>query len=134
MNAEAHGHDSGWSWVNTAALCSVGKMFDELKLDLKRDVEERNALLTAAEPYKFTATPKNGVVIVSLDGNNVHHSVAFSMSKDGIAVSNDTDGVMFVAALALNDEGACRYKVNGQECGSWQMRKRALWKLFFETA
>ena len=123
-------HDAGWSWVKAVALCSVGKMFDELKLDLKRDVGERNDL-RAGEPYMFTATPKNGDVIVSLDGNHIHHSVTFSMHKMGITVRND-DGAMFEAALALNDEGECRYKVNGQECEPWQMRKRALSNLFFE--
>jgi hypothetical protein len=86
-------HDAGWSWVKAVALCSVGKMFDELKLDLKRDVGERNDL-RAGEPYMFTATPKNGDVIVSLDGNNIHHSVTFSMHKYGITVRND-DGLIF---------------------------------------
>jgi hypothetical protein len=129
----ANPRDSGWSWVKAVGLCSVGKVFDELKLDLKRDVEERNGLLTAAEPYKFTSTPRNGDVIVSLDGNNRHHSVTFSMHTQGITVRSD-DGTTFEASLTLNDEGECRYRVNGQECEPWQMRKRALWKLFFETA
>jgi hypothetical protein len=55
------------------------------------------------------------------------------MHKNGISVRKD-EGVMFEVMLTLNNEGMCRYKINGQECESWQMRKRALWKLFFETA
>lgn len=121
-----------WSWVKAVSSCSVAQKFSELKLDLEGDVEDRNGLVRPGEPT-FTIASNGSKVSVSKAYGQTLSTVTFSMVEKGVSVRND-DGLIFEATLTINDQRECRFKIGEQELESWQMRKRALWELFFETS
>ena len=124
--------DTEWSWVKAVSSCSVAQKFSELKLDLERDVEDRNDLVRPGEPT-FTIASNGSKVGVSKAYGKTLSTVIFSMIDKGISVRDD-DGLIFEDMLTINDQRECRFKIGEQELEPWQMRKRALWKLFFESA
>lgn len=57
-------------WVKTRAACSLAAIFEKLKIDLKKDVDERQVLLPQGCPYgfKLVANSKNVTVLVEGPG------------------------------------------------------------------
>src|ERR1035441_7479727 len=101
-----------WSWVKAIASCSVAQKFSELKLDLERDVEDRNSLVQPGEPT-FTIASNGSKVGISKAYGKALSTVTFSMTDKGISVRDD-DGLIFEAALTINDQRECRFKVGEQ--------------------
>jgi len=75
-------------------------------------------------------------VVIFINGNQAgtHAAIKFSNTGKALCVHAEDDTLILEATLTLNDQRQCRFKLNGQEYESWQIRKRALQKLFFETA
>ena len=100
-------------------------------LEVNSDIKERNFLRPVGTPYKFEIAEHGESFAVFIEGGDTQEVVTFFLIDKEIVVKY-RDGVLFEASLTLNDEGECRFKINGEELESWQLRKRALESLFFE--
>jgi hypothetical protein len=123
-------------WVTVRSACVLASLFQKLKLELAADVKKRNALRPDPAGHQFEVSTVNGSVSVSQiqwpRGTSVN-SVTFELRETSIAVLDSTGTLMFAVGLTINNQGECCYKIGCQEYDSWQLRKRALEPLFFES-
>ena len=120
-----------FDWVTARAKCSVANLFEALKLEVKQDVEIREALCAKGSHYGFDFVAEGKMFSAIVQGNKIHHAVTFSLEDQLISVRNENDAVMFRAVPTLNDDGRCLLKVGDKEYELWQFRKKALESLFF---
>jgi|ERR1017187_3611528 hypothetical protein len=121
-----------FDWVNALSACSAVKVFQELIMQAKDDVNKRKAQLRqGGNEYSFETAMNKDDLKVFVMGNKISGSVTLSCRDGEIVALNHDDKVMFAARPTLNDEGECRLRVNGKECELWQVRKMALEELFF---
>ena len=120
-------------WVARLSSCSLHSVWDRLKLEIESDVAaRRQQLIPMGVNYGFSITPLNDDVVVSLIGNAVlPRSIKISLTDDAIVVSDGTGKELFRATLTLDNDGECRFKINGAEREFWQMRQMALEELLF---
>jgi hypothetical protein len=123
--------EARFSWVRERHSCSAYAMFTKLKLEIEQDVKERNDLRPEERWYGFRVVSNGSTFSVLRDGNKISRSVTFSIQDDEIFVMDDKDKVILKASLTLNDEGVCRFKIEGKERESWQLRKMVLEEMFF---
>jgi hypothetical protein len=122
---------SKFDWVTERSLCSLPKIFKDLRLQVEEDVETRNALRPDNSPYEFSVAGNGSDFTVLLESKDVHRSVIFSLSDHAILVRDDKGSQMFDVTLTFNDEGECRLNVNAEEHDLWQVRRMALEELLF---
>jgi hypothetical protein len=124
-----------FDWVSARFKCSVGSIFEQLKLLITQDVELRNKLRIKKneEPwFKVVGTDRSFSVIAEHAELAIHQTVTFSLNGQDIVVAS-VDGVIFRATVTLNNNGDCKPQIDGQEYDLWQLRKMALEKLFFKN-
>jgi hypothetical protein len=119
------------NWVRERHACSTMAMFEKLKMEVEQDVKQRNELCPEKAHYGFKFVSSSSAFAAVREGNNIHASIAFSVEKGVIVVKDDNKQIILRASLTLNDEGECRFQVNGQERESWQLRKVVLESIFF---
>lgn len=117
-----------FDWVTARAQCSSGKVFEKLRLQVKKDVETKNLLL--ADHHDAFALVDNGDHFSVIVPSNPLLKITFSLTKEKISVHR-RDRLVCEGTLTLNDDGECRVKINGQQRELWQMRRMALEELFF---
>jgi len=117
-------------WVKAREACSTAEMFEKLKREVEKDVDERNKQLPAPADYAFKVVDKGDSLTVLREAQQASTSVVFSLDGRHIVVKQ-RDRVLFSATVTLNDEGECRFKINGEEKQSWHLRKLALEDIFF---
>lgn len=117
-------------WVKRRNECSLSLMFARLRLEIEQDIKERNALRPMCL-YGFKFVSGASTFVALRQGNHLEKSISFSMENEHIIAKNDEGGTVMKASLTLNDEGECRYKIDGKERDSWQLRKMVLEDLFF---
>jgi hypothetical protein len=122
---------SKFDWVTERSLCSLPKVFKDLRLQVEEDVKTRNALRPDNSPYEFSVAGKGSGFTVLLESKDVHRSVIFCLSDHAILVQDDKGNKMFEVTPTFNDEGECRLKVNAEERDLWQVRRMALEELLF---
>lgn len=130
-------------WVNERAACSLKKVFETLKLQVKEDVKARNESRLSPLPNgcKFVVSTSESQFNVSIDrtneiakyGQKPLKSALFVLDDKSIKVFDKEEKLMLEADITLNDLGECRVKIKGQERELWQMRREALEDLFFKT-
>lgn len=121
-----------FDWVVARGECSPESAFERLKLQVEQDIAARKAQRLQGAVYGFNLISEGDAFTVRLEGNNVlKKSVTFRQSNVGVDVFDATGRVMLNAVLTLNDQGECRFKVNGKEKDFWQIRHAALEDLFF---
>lgn len=119
-------------WVKARAECSLADVFVGLRRDIERDVLTRNGLtVEGIASYKFR--------IVKAPGDRDDE---FSVVREGVDGAMRSIDVTYRpptieigelrATLTLNEEGRCLFVIAGQELESWQVRRRALERLFFQ--
>jgi hypothetical protein len=118
-----------FKWVTAREECSLKKVFEQLRLEVKDDVGTRNAQVNL--PEKFTFSETGGKLSVYREHDKESPSVVFVLSKDCIQIETGNGDQPLKVTLTLNDEGECKPMLNGQICEFWQVRQRALEKLFF---
>ncbi len=118
-------------WVRERHSCSAYAMFVKLKLEIENDVKERNDVRPEERWYGFRVVSRGSAFSVVRDGNRIGKSVTFSLENEEIVVKDDDDKIVLKASLTLNDEGQCRFKINGKERESWHLRKMVLEEMFF---
>lgn len=124
------------NWVRERFQCSVGKVFEQLKAEVREDVrtrEELHAKTPEHARYAFDFTSTETSFTVLLDGHKLHKSVEFTLEKNTIyARSNGAD--IWVATVGLDEEGHCILRINGKNCERWQARVLALEAILFPEA
>jgi hypothetical protein len=121
-------------WVTERSECSIVKVFEMLRLQVKADVEKRNGLLPQQSYYKFEMTTQDSAFsVLSRSNINKSKAIVFELVENEIQVNDKKGNSIFVATLTLNDAGECLVKIKDKECELWQMRRAALEDLFFNT-
>ena len=126
---------SDFNWVKGRAACSLGMVFEKLKIDVESDIKTRNALneRTQGPPQVFTMVSNDASFKVLTAAGTRQSGVKFTLGDKAITVADSHGTTVFEATITLNDEGECRLKVNGVERETWQVRRTALEHLFFGT-
>ena len=122
--------DSNFSWVKARSECSASAEFQAIRLDIQADVKLRNEQLVGSGRRLIEVhTVSNGDFFVhGFSGQ----TIAFLLEPDRIVVQ-DHDKTLFTVTLTLNDDGECRFKIDGEgEFKRWQVLYKALESLFFE--
>lgn len=119
-----------FDWVTALSLCTPKAVFENLKKQIEKDVQIRNAQRSRYAHYAYSTQTNGDNFTVLIDSNNAHRSVTFSITESGFAVVDNHNEKILDAVLILNDEGQCMPEINGQECEFWQLRKMALEQLF----
>lgn len=120
-----------FDWVTKRSLCSLPKIFKELRSQVEEDIKNRNALRPNNSPYEFMLKDNDEGFSVHLEAKDVHRSVRFSIAEHAILVRDDQGNQMFDVTLTFNDEGECRLAVDKQDRDFWQVRRMALEELLF---
>jgi hypothetical protein len=120
-----------FDWVTELSRCSIGSVFEQLKIQVEYDVNIRTALRPDKCPYGFTMVAHESTFSVVFKQQNIYRAVSFVMRDDLIVVRDHNNEEMLQASLTINDKGECRLKVKGEERELWQFRRMALEDLFF---
>lgn len=120
-----------FDWVTALSQCSLGVVFEELRQQVKSDVDTRqNQTKGAHYGFRFVSTSTKSFSVL-VEGNNIHGTVWFENTGKAISVRGENAVPNFSATLTLNEDRECRLKINEQEYELWQARKIALETLFF---
>jgi len=125
----------GFDWVAALGSCTLSVIFEQLKLDVESDVGKRNtALKTNNKNYSFRVVANtDGFCVSRADGTDRRRVAQFTIKNSTIEVLDESGRKVTSATLTLDDNGDCRFLVDGKEKVSWQLRKLALEKLFLRT-
>jgi hypothetical protein len=108
---------SAFNWVNERHNCSLGAVFEQLKIEVQADVASRDALRLAGPEteryYGFKFKSDSRTFTVFVDGipeiSKLHYSVMFRLDSKSILVTRE-DGTNISATIGLNNEGRCIIK------------------------
>jgi hypothetical protein len=123
------------NWVQARSECSLIKVFELLKAQVKQDIDDRNALRNLSDArFKFQGVDDNGqMFMVYIDVHGAQgKTVIFALTTGALEVRDKNHKPTITASVTLNNDGECRLKVAGEELELWQVRKMALESLFFE--
>ena len=136
-------NDPSFEWVIARAKCSASQVYSDFALQIKRDIETRNNVLTGKERkheinflFHGGYKPTSLVVAAQKGGQLLEERglayVVFTKVPEGIAAEY-SDGKKLTGLLTLSQDGECRLKVDGVEYSFWQFRKLALEPIFFDA-
>ncbi len=123
-------------WVKERAACTPFVVFENLRKDVKSDMEARNALSPEESGFlkrNFTFQEQGNWFAVlfrrSLEDDD---GFLFYLTATGILVKDvATRKVLYQASLTLSEDGKCRLQVGDVEYNLWQFRNLVLHDLFF---
>jgi hypothetical protein len=135
--------DSNFEWVVARAKCSASEVYGDFAIQIKRDVDTRNNVLSGKErkheiSFTFNGGYQHTSLIVSAQTGGRHLAesqlarVIFTKVPEGIAAEY-SDGNKLTGLLTLSQDGGCRLKVDGVEYSFWQFRKLILEPIFFDA-
>ena len=129
--------EQDFNWVKARHECSFSVEFSRLHLSAKENVEERNKNLPPESAVDFSfhndsenhfevhRTPALGLV-------GKRYEVIFLRRNDHILIRNSFLNKNHTLTLTLNNDGECRFKVDGEgEYKRWQVLRMALEPIFF---
>lgn len=121
-----------FNWVERRAECSIVKVFAELEMGVKSDVETKNRVKPQTDEtvFHFISSTERFKVIRDTKSRSPQ-SVEFSRTEGTIVVERNGKKLL-KATLTLNADGECRLKVGGKELEQWQFRRVALEELLFD--
>jgi hypothetical protein len=128
--------EADFNWVEAWAVCSPAKVFTDLFRGVKDDVNKVNALPPSDESpivrRVFDAdTNSSGKYFAAFQVGNVNALVEFFLRGDHIEIKTSKNAAPIAVAVALDNEGKCKLRMNDGECmEQWQVRKIALEELF----
>lgn len=133
MSHDCRSHD--FDWVTALQECSVAMEFVRLRELVRRNVETRQkaiedesgSLMYSTNEFRFSVSRYLGV--------GVPRTIAFTLEDDCIVADDEIKGVKHSLTLTLNDEGKCRYRLDGssKELLRWQVARRILEPLVFPS-
>ena len=126
-----------FAWVKVRHACSIQQMFEELKFAIKQDAEAVSEMLkNDAPPRRFKILERSKFIKVYEENPYAEETPAimFTLSGKIIQVADGaTNTGIFDVTIGLNDDGDCKFMLNGKERDSWQIRRQALEPLFFRA-
>jgi|GEM_PF-1199749 hypothetical protein len=120
-------------WVTLRAGCSVGHVFNELRMEIENDVIAINGVKRLQEDFRFVVELlRDGTTIVIGQINIIPRIlVKIGIVDETIMVKDEGNKSEWNARVTLNDEGRCVLQSDDGVLEHWQFRKRALQRLFF---
>src|ERR1700683_2750192 len=120
------------NWVKARAECSFEKIFKQLQLGAKSDVDAANELRQgAAMVIRFELTEYGDSRFAVMRSEQQGAAVVeFSFRQSHIEIKTPDGGEM-KAPPPLNADGEGRLVVQGHELELWKVRRSALEGLFF---
>jgi hypothetical protein len=126
--------ETDFNWVGARASCLLVGVFEQLKLDVEKDIQVRNSQIPAGKEIRFRLLLNGDNFFVLVAGWDIgNHSVKFVLTDSAIIVRDAEDINVLIASVTLSNDGKCRLLVAGQELELWQFRKTALDELFFRS-
>ena len=123
-----------FDWVNARSACSLDQAFEELRLGVEEDIKAINTLRKYSDETGYRLTRNNSGDVFNVRRNgSVKPAVTFSIRANQIEIADDASSRKHFVDLTLNDEGRCKLKIGDEEFEHWQVRRRALEKLFFPS-
>ena len=108
----------------------------ELREDVRKDVERRNAISSHGNRWRFEyqAIDDDRFEVARGSGFSTGRSALVVFERVGPRINVNGDGidVDLTAVAGLSAAGECRYFVGEAEYRGWEVRKMALDLLFFE--
>lgn len=139
--SEMSPQDNDFDWVTARNDCSVMASFSALRIAARKNVEYRNAQRSDFQEkatislFEAEDFGENGFCVRRHD--DIGGRVCFEHEEERIKIERfSTKGTIVGSALTvtvtLNDEGECRYRIDGEgEFKTWQVLRRSLEHLFF---
>jgi hypothetical protein len=121
-----------FAWVKARGDCTVGLMFERLKVGVEADTAVRNKMAEGKEGKVFRFFVEGEIFGVLLDDGTTTRRVKFAVVGPDIRVTQD-DQPIISGSVTLCDDGQCRLKLGERELELWQFRCRALESLFFNS-
>jgi hypothetical protein len=128
-----------FDWISAREKCSPGVVFERLKREAKKDVQQRIHALGESSRHNWTVdADRDSFSVVREHKDSQHRAVVtFCLDEDQQIRAYEEHGgkTFFRATLTLTDEGECKLKdtETGKEMCLWQARKIALEKLLFDA-
>lgn len=135
--SQEHAPDE-FDWVSAQAKCSAAVMFERLRTRVREDVQRRNGIFDRNDGWKFEFhEDDDGFEAVrgatsGRSGSGVGAVVRFERTGSRIHVQGEDIDVEFMAVVALDVTGSCRFVVGEAVYSEWEIRRMALEQLFFE--
>jgi hypothetical protein len=128
--------DDTFDWVRELHACSVQDKFAELRIAAERNAATRNAHFpdpgTGVRTRFGVNTISHRPLVFLVFDNWAQRKVEFSARQNTIKFHRDGDGARdYVMTLTLDEEGKCKFLLDGKELDIWQVLKLALEPLFF---
>jgi hypothetical protein len=137
LSDNANRKPSDFDWIAVRGNCSIRQMFEELRLGITQDVEAINEQTRPNNPhsvFKMVGDKKLIKVFEDDPYQDGGPSILFVLADNAISVRDgETNRPIFDISISLNDEGECRFVVDGKERDSWQIRRKALEGMFFRA-
>lgn len=128
--------NSNFDWVTARHECSLRIEFAKLKRNLERNTKTRQELAPKDRPADV-AYKEDGDTCTVLRGPlpgaiGRTWDVTFILKDDHIAVTGNMVAKPLTLNLTFNDDGECRFTINGEgEYKRWQVLRRCLEPIFF---
>ena len=128
--------DHDFDWVKARYECSTKFEFECLRRDIQRCADTRKEHLAGESTKLFVHSKSDMVLIEREDGKREPRpGVRLCLMYDYILVQPPAPAKEFKLTLTLNDEGKCRFAINGEgEYKRWQVLRRALESLLFSPS
>jgi hypothetical protein len=129
-----------FTWVHERYECSLSKVFNLLRKQVRGDVEAREKMVPredfrlgpgASHHFAFVDGATN--FEVTLEGRGLSERVSFLREPRTIKATNTNGELIIEGSPTLNPEGICVLKIASKEFPVWYFRKLALEELFFES-
>ena len=125
-----------FNWVKARHDCSVYEVFKRLQIEVRSDIEERNAIRGDSDgrTFKFTliVDENQNTFTVIREPSGDQASIVFLLKPGSISVETAGGRPKFKVMLTLNGDGACIPRINDERLERWEVRMKALESLFFE--
>ena len=119
--------------VEALQQCSEIPEFLTLRKIAQQNTKNRQKHLGEDSPVSFKFENK-GQRQFLIYRNTPLAGVVFNLENDHISVQDLEEKEMFMLTLTMNDDGECRFKIDGNgEFKRWQVMRKALEELFFPT-
>ena len=130
--------EDNFDWVTARHRCSIASEFERLRCAVEKDCNARRKCSGVDESVQFNFADGEDHFSVARTQPDIRHGEAhrasFHLRLDHIAVVDTwrEEKRQMILTLTLNDEGECRFLIDGEgEYLRWQVARRALCPLFF---
>ena len=113
--------EEAFDWVSARQECSLIPKFEVMRVQAEKNAK--------AAGFDFESSAADLFCVFTTDGSRV---VSFERKPDRIQVNSPSGIAKGAITLTLNDDGDCRYRIDGKgEYLCWQVLCRMLEPLFF---